>query len=38
MKEILLDEERLLDLLNDAGPGGEIENRYLYHILKQLHT
>jgi len=38
MKEILLDEERLLELLSDAGPGGEIENRYLYHILKQLHT
>ncbi len=38
MKEILLDEERLLELLQDAGPGGEIENRYLYHILKLLHT
>ena len=37
MKEILLDEERLLELLSDAGPGGQIENRYLYHILKQFH-
>jgi hypothetical protein len=37
MKEILLDEQRLLELLSDAGPGGQIENRYLYHILKQLH-
>jgi hypothetical protein len=37
MKEIILDEERLLELLSLTGPGGVIEHRYLYHLLKQLH-
>lgn len=37
MKELILDEEALLRLINLCSPGGEYEHRYLFHLLKQIH-
>ena len=38
MKSFMLDETQLEELIEFAGPNGEMAHRFIYHVLCQLRT